>query len=258
VAWAGQQSVLPQYYPPFVHLPGLGRRLYERLASLRSNVAGVRLFSQYGEDAFLIDLFDDVSAGHVVEAGAFDGKRLSVSWALEAMGWRATLVEASPSRAAMCVRNRPRARVIAAALAGPGSPAEVDLVECLGHDDAGLYSYVESGLVMDLPADVVTNRVTSRVSTTTLAKALDGGSEPEALVLDVEGHELAALEGLWPTRPQVLIVEISSMSSADPLCEQLGKRGYVAIGILGVSMVFVREDRPALIERSRGLLSFSP
>jgi hypothetical protein len=48
------------------------------------------------------------------------------------------------------------------------------------------------------------------------------------------------------------------MSSADPLCEQLGKRGYVAIGILGVSMVFVREDRPALIERSRGLLSFSP
>ena len=81
---------------------------------------------QFGEDLLLYDILGEKPDGLLIEVGAFDGKNLSVTYAMDAIGWNCLLIEAIPQRVEQCKTNRPHARVVHAALAEPGSPAEVE------------------------------------------------------------------------------------------------------------------------------------
>lgn len=72
----------------------------------------MQLQSQFGEDAFLMDLFDGRTEGFFIEAGAFDGRRLSATYVLEALGWTGLLVEPMPDRFEQCRAARPGSRVV--------------------------------------------------------------------------------------------------------------------------------------------------
>src|SRR3954467_449899 len=52
--------------------------------------------SQFGEDSMLWALFAGQLDGFFIEVGAFDGYDCSVTYALEAIGWKGLLVEPIP------------------------------------------------------------------------------------------------------------------------------------------------------------------
>ncbi|MDX2146548.1 MAG: FkbM family methyltransferase [Planctomycetota bacterium] len=95
------------------------------------------LRSQFGEDAFLLDLFAFAPRGFFIEAGAYDGVRLSATKVFEDMGWSGLLVEPLPERFEQCRQNRPRSRVVRAALGGPGAKGSTSFQVAHAQDSAG-------------------------------------------------------------------------------------------------------------------------
>lgn len=55
------------------------------------------MYSQNDEESIILDFFKDYEPGTLLDLGANDGKTLSNSLALIELGWKGTLVEASPS-----------------------------------------------------------------------------------------------------------------------------------------------------------------
>ncbi|MEK6704118.1 MAG: FkbM family methyltransferase [Planctomycetota bacterium] len=257
--WMGKRLVLPQYYPPFARDQEATRRDYSIAASARFPGKHAEFRSQYGEDAFLFDLFEGKGDGVYVEAGAFDGQTLSVTSALEEIGWNGLLVEPTPLLAKACRDARPRSIIVEAALTSPGGPAEIEFCQVTGFEHSGLYSFVYTEGEEPPPPPVPgASKEFIRVAASTLDRIL--ATHPiqiDAFVLDVEGHELPALAGLdlGKTRPKVIVVEVSAVKSVDELTEYLQARGYVVAGVLGVSVVMVATECRELLKRATRLLA---
>lgn len=159
----------------------------------------------------------DFDGGVFVEAGANDGIAQSNTYYFERIRhWTGLLIEPVPALAARCARNR-RAKVMGAALVGAGSrDATVELhvaglmstvSEALG-DAAATARHVEMGRLVQGLSRTETLRVPAR----TLSSLIDEAqiSLPiDLLSLDVEGAELAALDGLDFSRhaPRYICVE---------------------------------------------------
>ncbi|USN99340.1 MAG: hypothetical protein H6810_01285 [Phycisphaeraceae bacterium] len=54
------------------------------------------LRSEWGEDLVALELFGWKHEGYYIEVGAYDGRRFSVTAALDELGWRGLLVEPVP------------------------------------------------------------------------------------------------------------------------------------------------------------------
>lgn len=209
--------------------------------------------SQYGEDLFLYEVFKGKTEGFFVECGAFDGVTLSVSYALEAMGWRGLLVEALPEAAAKCRESRPGSQVVHAAVSKRGSSGTTTFSEAVG---AGVFSSIEMDAAHERLAREHADEVRRiEVPVTTFDDLLaehDGAID--ALVLDVEGGEIDALDGfdLDRYRPRVMLIEDNVRDGK--LAAAVTARGYEAVGSLAVNLVFVRRDEPKLIRRAGAVL----
>ena len=191
--------------------------------------------SQNGEDALLWDLLGDRERGFFVEAGAYDGYTFSVSYLFEGAGWDGVLVEALADRAAECERRRPSSKVVNAALSSPGSAATATFAR-----DAEIEW--NSALAVDGQAG-------DTVEVTTLDAALEGHTGPiDFVVLDLEGHELPALEGFDLDRwePRVLLVE---NNDADGVRNLLERRGYACVAAFAQNDLFIRRADLELTKR---------
>jgi FkbM family methyltransferase len=198
--------------------------------------------SQNGEDALLWDLLADREKGFFIEAGAYDGYQFSVSYVFECAGWNGVLIEPLADRADECTERRKASRVVAAALSRPGSRPTSAFVR-----DSSVEWY--SHLVPEAESG-------DTVPVTTLDSVLEGHTDGiDFVVLDVEGHELAALEGFDLTRwkPSVLLVEDNSAGRNQAVREHLGSRGYVYVASLAQNDLFVRRDELALTRRLDGV-----
>jgi FkbM family methyltransferase len=193
--------------------------------------------SQNGEDALIWDLVGDREHGFFVEAGAYDGYTFSVSYLFEAAGWSGVLVEPLADRAAECAERRPGSRVVNAALSRPATEPTATFAR-----DAAVEWNSRLGEDGD-PVDL-----------TTLDAVLDGHAGAiDFVVLDIEGHESAALEGfdLAKWRPSVLLVE--NNSGEGTLRSTLEQRGYAYVLSLGQNDLFLRQDELGLARRLEGL-----
>lgn len=91
----------------FAQLLRTHRRVYALDARERLRDAGrspsmpVEFRSQFGEDIMIWDLLDGQLDGFFIEVGA-DGYSCTVTYALEAVGWKGLLVEAIPERFEQC------------------------------------------------------------------------------------------------------------------------------------------------------------
>jgi FkbM family methyltransferase len=176
--------------------------------------------------------------GFFVEAGANDGYLQSNTYYLERFkGWSGILVEPVPELFRLCVAERPRTRVINAALVAEDRPgATVRMVY------GGLMSVV-SGSRGSPAADHEHARAGSQfgwdrtyevdVPARTLASILDEAGSPaiDLLSLDVEGYEVEVLRGLQLDRhaPRYLLIEIlDAESTRDELAELISDR-YEAV-----------------------------
>ena len=191
----------------------------------------VEFRSQFGEDVYLWNLFGGKLSGVFLEAGAYDGVELSISYVFEAVGWRGYLVEPQQDKALQCLANRPGSVVVPKALQNTDGKR----VACLSR---GLETRYFVGAEGD--------------ETTTIATVLapEGESDIDFAVIDVEGDEVAVLDGLGPRRPRVLCVEDSEPLEASKVVEWCLTHGYVLVASMWCNRFFVRRDCMDLIARA--------
>lgn len=223
----------------------------EQLRELnREPSLSVDLRSQFGEDIVLWDLFRGQADGFFIEAGAYDGVTLSVSYLFEAIGWRGLLVEAIPEACAACVRNRPHSRVVNAALSKRGCGGETEFTVVEGSAWKQLFSYhhaTQDHLARIRDCD----RRTVRVPLMALGVLLESHEGPiDFLSLDVEGAEPDVLDGLDLTRhrPRVMLIEDATLGKNHHLDRAIGQ-GYTLAGIAGPNRLVIRSDQSQLLAR---------
>ncbi len=237
------------------------------------------------EDCYLWQLFGGRLDGRFIEAGAADGVRNSVTWLLEAAGWTGVLVEADPETAAQCARNRPHSHTVHAALGPPGAGATVRFTRVRGGEDADHLSYApELARVrsvyarkarvteqIEVPLRTMTEILATVPLTCSEVSGSEGGAsgsgvrEPvhestdpnagqwhDVAVIDVEGAELAALEGFdlarFPTA--VLMVEDLTGGADEAVERHLAGAGYRRAGRVERNTIYIRNDRPDLLARA--------
>jgi FkbM family methyltransferase len=242
------------------------RTLYASRAQAQLARAGrtpslpIKFLSQDGEDRLLWDLLGDRPGGFFIECGAADGLIDSVTYALEAAGWRGLLVEPQKAWADRARANRPHSTVAQTACSAPGGPASVQMRTVTGDDES-------AGLMASLASVDDQRKLDARgfaLGTTTVpCTTMDALLAPltarvDVLVLDVEGHELEVLKGLSLERyrPSVLLIE--SINQQDQAIRtHVEPEGYVFIAKVARNLLLVRADEPALADRALELVTRS-
>lgn len=236
------------------------RAVYAERATAAARLAGtaprfpVSFTSQYGEDMLLWDLFAGQATGFFVEAGAFDGRTLAVTYALEAAGWSGLLVEAIPELAENCRRIRPGSRVVQAALSRRGSTGTVKFDQMVDPTRAPHSGMVEANREYSGHYYKRHQTKTIEVPVTTMDEALASHAGPiDVVVLDVEGAEADVLNGfdLARYKPRVLVIEDLSERKDPTVPKLLEAAGYVRAGRLEVNDIYIRADEQALLDRLR-------
>ncbi len=188
------------------------RLLYAQQATAALAAAGrqprrpIEFRSQCGEDALVWDVFGGQFHGFYIEVGAFDGYTFSATYALDCIGWNGLLIEPIPERYEQCVKNRPSARVVHAAL-GPRNSPRTTTFNITTDQWGGMLSSIGQGLAE--PGAVSATR-TVEVPFRTMDELLEGHTgDIDVAVLDVEGYEVPLLEGfdLRRWRPKLIFLE---------------------------------------------------
>jgi FkbM family methyltransferase len=153
-------------------------------------------------------VFGDDHIGTFVEIGAYDGLTYSNTYGLAEMGWRGLYVEAVPEYCGSCRHNHADYENIDVVCACVGSGEDATLYI------AGEYTTTSQEFIDLVPAGWhITYSGGEMVQTITLDRLLDKHwhehKETDLFVIDVEGGEMAVLNGLtmdyW--RPKMVIIE---------------------------------------------------
>ena len=200
--------------------------------------------SQYGEDVLLWDFLGQPTTGFFIEVGAFDGVSYSVSFALEAMGWKGLLIEAIPDRFAACMAARPNSRVVHAALNKPGSPPEATF-HFVQDQYGGMLSFLDpaSDHAKDMKSQGVQIQ-SVKVPQKTMNELLADHTGPiDLAVIDVEGGEVDLLKGfdLERYKPKVLCLEDMG-GEGSPLCKYMETQSYTKAFWFECNCIYVHND----------------
>ena len=149
------------------------------------------------------DYFHCKPRGFFIEVGANDPISLSQTYLLEQNGWEGILVEPQAECCRRLRQARPRSTVIQAACGAPAQKGKALFRVATSHD--------RSMLATQTPDEDVTFAGTVEVELTTLDALLAerGDPKPDFVSIDVEGGELAVLQGfnLAKHQPGLLVVE---------------------------------------------------
>ena len=217
---------------------------------------------QFAEDSILQEIFGDRTEGYCVEVGAYDGRTGSASYLFEQRGWHCLLVEPIP--ALVDEIRRHRASIV---------------VNCAASNREGVASFfvaenVEQMSTLDLTSDRLEwveqvggaiKEITVRTATLDSLIVEAGFPEIQFITIDVEGHEMAVLEGfsLEAHRPRIVIIEDNSASDdprssgGDPrVGRHMSEHGYVHFRRTGVNEWYAHESdlellRPDELRRFR-------
>ncbi len=223
----------------------------------------VTLHATGGEDLWLLELFNPPgqpiqASGFYIECGAFDGKRKSVTWVFDAMGWDGLLVEALPHLAEMARRNRPRATVAQTALAEKGSKGTIRFTHVVGDDPAyegssRLSAHAGKDGARGAPMESASE---IEVPLTTMAALLEKHAGPiDLLVLDVEGAESRVLDGLDLSKntPRVMLIEDHTLAVSNDLLKQVEAAGYRHVTWIARNRLLIHEREARLLENAQRL-----
>lgn len=187
-------------------------------------------YSQHGEDYVLSCLFPKKTDGLFVEVGCIDGRCFSNTLHFEELGWKGICIEAHNDYIQMLNTNRPGSQVVHAAV----SDHDEDSVDFFANSRGSLSSLDESKKVDFEPyGQYFTGFEVQKVPMRTLTSILDEcgcvpGSPIDFISLDIEGHEVQALEGLDFERykPTVFVIESDSPAHKKKIDKILLSQGY--------------------------------
>ncbi len=201
--------------------------------------------AQYGEDTYLYDFFGRRTEGFFVEAGAYDGRGMSVSYVFESIGWTGLLVEAHPLLYEKCVVNRPNSTVIHAALGDDRARGQVAFT-CVdlpnGPSAESFLAETASAGLHEPPHGTESRDVL--VPYRSLDALLDGITDRvDFVALDVEGTEEDVLRGLDidKYRPEALLIEALTAEAAGSVASYLAQFGFHPAMTKGTNHFYVRE-----------------
>lgn len=203
-------------------------------------------FGQAGQDAWLErHVFRGQRDGVFVEIGGFDGVTGSNCLFFELMrGWRGLLVEPSP-RLFEQARAARRCDCHQAALAASAGEAEFLEIRAGYTQMGGLVANYDPGMRQRVEQDRRHQGEVIRVPTRTLVELLDeaGHARVDYISLDVEGAELAVLEGFdferYPVRAWTIE---NNRGDVTRIPAFMAERGYDRVEALGADDVYVRRD----------------
>jgi FkbM family methyltransferase len=212
-----------------------------------ANTAEAQSHAQFGEDRILAEIFSERSNGYCVEVGADDGYTGSATYLFEKRGWHCLLVEPIPESVAEIHRHRTCAVVNCAA-----SNRE-------GEATFGVAEGVKEMSTLDLTPDHVAwierfggeiREITVRTATLDRLLAEVGFPEIQFITIDVEGHEIAVLEGftLEAHKPRIVIIEDNSIGGNVRVAKYMSDRGYVHFRRTGVNEWYAHESDGELVQ----------
>lgn len=194
--------------------------------------------------------------GTYLECGAFDGVvESSCLFFAETMGWRAINLEASPPIFRKLCQNRPDALNIHAALSdSDGSISFTHAIHPrLGQDFGNgsvAHSEAHRAELDSLGCDYETFVVPRRSYRSLIEE--HGIRSLDLMVLDVEGHELAAIDGMRGSAvlPTVLCIEFGHVG-LQHLTQIMAEVGYTFDTTSHANAFFLRTDKQAPTGRVR-------
>jgi FkbM family methyltransferase len=208
---------------------------------------------QFAEDRILEEIFGDRAEGCCVEIGAYDGRTGSASYLFEKRGWRCLLIEPIPALVEE-IRTHRACMVVNCAVSNKEGVATLFVAE-----------HFEQMSTLDLTSHRLNwiERVGGAIKeiavrTATLDSLLAEVAFPEIqfITIDVEGHEMAVLEGftLEAHRPRIVIIEDNSASddpradSGDPrVGRHMAEHGYVHFRRTGVNEWYAHQSDIELV-----------
>jgi FkbM family methyltransferase len=186
-----------------------------RLIRVRGERGSVRACESELKEAF----FAGAPSGFFVEIGANDPQVLSQTFHLERLGWTGVLVEPQPELAQKLIEKR-KAKVFAVACSSPRNAGGGMTLHLAG---------IHSSFDPQLNISTIRPDGTLTVPVRTLDDILTEAGAPvpiDFVSIDIEGHEIEALEGfdLARWRPRLLLIEDLCMDLR--LNRYLTGRGY--------------------------------
>jgi FkbM family methyltransferase len=208
---------------------------------------------QFEEDRLLQGIFGDRVVGYCAEVGAYDGRTGSATYLFEQRGWHCLLVEPIP-RLVEEIRKHRTGKVVNCAASDREGTARFLIAEHV--EQMSTLERAPDHLAWIEQVGGAVRETTVR--TATLDSLLDEAAFPELqfVTIDVEGHELAVLEGftLERYRPRIVIVEDNSESGdprasrGDPrVARHMAEHGYVPFRRTGVNEWYAHESDAELV-----------
>ncbi len=215
----------------------------------RQPVQSLRFYGQFDppQDQVLYETyFPKTQKGVCLECGAFDGRmESSCLFFEESLGWSAINVEACPVIYEKLAENRPRSKNFCNALSDHDGDAVFSLAVhpihqrlctngSLAHTAAHKQLLIDDGCQFEeYPVKLITYKtLISRAKITRL----------DLFVLDVEGHELAVLDGMKGAQvmPRVFCIEHGWIDT-DVLDSKLATMGFRKDRLVHNNLVYLHE-----------------
>lgn len=209
------------------------------------------MFSQHGQDLFVIEALGGLQGGYFLDSGASDGVRVSNTLMLERnFGWSGICVEPNSAFFAQLVRNRSAVCLNCCIF---DRDDEVEFLEA-GTLGGILESYDPSHLAFvratgQAPTAIDGTLNTTRKTARSLRSILRDCAAPATIdywSLDTEGSELAILKS-FPFDEfsfRILTVEHNFLPVRGEIRRFLASRGYRLARELIIDDVYLREDQP--------------
>lgn len=171
-------------------------------------------YSQVGEDRIINQLFKHQHDGFYVDVGCNHPTVYSNTYLLYKSGWTGLAIDAHPEFASLFQAIRPKDTFVECAIDKTIGEQEFMITE-----DSRLSGLLKKDVVLAQQSKVLRRH---RVKTRPLQDILAKNKVPkdfEVLNLDIEGHELSALQSMDFKfyRPKLVIVEIHELDLMNPL-----------------------------------------
>ena len=178
-------------------------------------------YSQFGQDALIGDILFRGRRGVFVDVGARDGRVISNTIYLEqALGWTGVAIEPHPDLFAKLRQTRSCVCVNVAAGKQSATLEFIKLLEEPMGNSALRATFRDPDRLRDMKHEIIPVQVEP------LSQILGSIDLIHYLDIDVEGHELAVLQGIGFSRVEVRIIGVEAGGERAAIDALLAKNGF--------------------------------